>query len=194
MTENVDWPNPPEAATGLAVLLPGKNYPATMPLLNFAGRAARQHGWRVRAVSWTAPELVAPESIAWVGEQLERAVGDAEGDVLVIGKSLGTCAAAVAGERAYDAIWLTPLLHLPAVVEAMSHHRGRQLLVGGSADPTWDLEAARSLSPDVVQLEGADHAMSVADAVGTAELHVAVTRAVDRWLGSRSPNAHNAHR
>ncbi|MGN6332674.1 MAG: alpha/beta hydrolase [Motilibacteraceae bacterium] len=182
MSDVGDWPAPVGPVAGLAVLLPGKNYPSTMPLLTFAGRAARQHGWQVRAVSWTAPELHGPDAIAWVGEQLRQAVGPHDGPVLVVGKSLGTCAAALAADRGYEAVWLTPLLHLPLVVDAMARHRGRQLLVGGSADPTWDLERARAVSADVVELEGADHAMFVDDAVRTAELHLEVTRAVDEWL------------
>ncbi|HEU4566780.1 MAG TPA: hypothetical protein VFR99_02035 [Marmoricola sp.] len=93
MTDVSDWPAPDGPLAGLAVLLPGKNYPTTMPLL-----------------------------------------------------------------------------------------RGRQLLVGGSADPTWNLATARSIGADVVELEGADHAMFVDDAVRTAELHLEVTRAVDAWL------------
>lgn len=47
MTAYVDWPDEREDPVGLAVILPGRNYPATMPLLTFAGRAAAQHGWRV---------------------------------------------------------------------------------------------------------------------------------------------------
>jgi pimeloyl-ACP methyl ester carboxylesterase len=186
MTDVNDWPAPAGPMAGLAVLLPGKNYPATMPLLTFAGRAARQHRWQVRAVSWTAPELQGPEAIDWVGGRLRDAVGSHDGPVLVVAKSLGTCAAALAAERGYDAVWLTPLLHLPLVVDAMARNRGRQLLVGGSADPTWDLGTARSVSADVVELEGADHALFVDDAVRTAELHLEVTRAVDAWLASRS--------
>lgn len=184
MVEYTDWPAPVGRVAGLAVLLPGRDYPATMPLLTFAGRAARQHGWQVRAVSWTAPDLDTEGTIAWVGDQLLQAVGDYDGAVIVIGKSLGTCAAAVTAHRGFDAVWLTPLLHLRRVVEAMSGHPGRQLLVGGSVDPAWDLEVATSIGADVVEVQGGDHAMFVDDAIRTAELHVEVTRAIDRWLAT----------
>src|SRR5690606_1265910 len=96
--------------------------------------------------------------------------------------SLGTCAAARAERSGWDAVWLTPLLHLPPVAEAMAQHPGRQLLVGGSADPAWDLRVASAISSDVVEIEGADHGMFVDDAVRTAELLVDVTRAVVQWL------------
>lgn len=185
MTEYADWQEPVHPQAGLAIILPGKNYPATMPLLTFAGRAAQQHGWQVRAVSWTAPDLGPEEAIAWVGDQLDRAVGAHDGPVIVIGKSLGTCAAARAAQCGYNAIWLTPLLHLPVFINGMAAHPGRQLLVGGSADPTWNLDVARSITSDVLEIEGANHAMFVDDAVRTAELHVDVTRAVDRWMAAR---------
>lgn len=184
MSEYVDWPVVPDEPVGLALILPGRNYPATMPLLTFAGRAALQHGWRVRAVSWSVPDLDTVASIEWVGQQLQEAVEDFDGRVLVIGKSLGTCGAEQAARLGFDAVWLTPLLHLPEVVDAMAGHAGRQLLVAGTEDPAWSLEAARSTGGAIVQIDGAEHGMSVEDAVRTAEMHVEVTRAVNQWLRS----------
>ena len=182
MGEYVDWQAEQDESTGLAVLLPGRNYPTTMPLLTFAGRAAAQHGWRVRAVSWQAPELDVDATIDWVGSELRDAVGDFSGRVLAVGKSLGTCAAKEAARRRCEAIWLTPLLTLPDVLRAMSDNPGRQLLVGGSEDPAWDPAAARTTGGEVVQVEGADHGLFNDDAVRTAEMHVEVTRAIERWL------------
>ena len=183
MSEYVDWPFEHEEPIGLAVLLPGRNYPTTMPLLTFAGLVALQHGWRVRAVSWNAPELDTNATIEWIGTQLAEAVGDFGGRVLVVGKSLGTCSAKYAAERGWDAIWLTPLLHLPEVVQAMSGHAGRQLVLGGTQDPAWNLEAARATGGDIAQIEGADHGMSAAnDAVRTAEMHAEATRAINDWF------------
>ena len=182
MSEYVDWPVETQDPVGLAVLLPGKNYPATMPLLAFAGHAAHQHGWRVRAVSWNVPDMDTTSTIDWVGAQLRDTIGEFDGRVLVVAKSLGTCSADYAARHGLDAIWLTPLLHVPEVVDAMTRSSTRQLLVGGAQDPAWDLAIAHMVGGDVVQIEGADHAMSVHDAVRTAELHVEVTRAVVEWL------------
>ncbi|UNX53657.1 hypothetical protein MF406_11725 [Georgenia sp. TF02-10] len=182
MSDYVDWPDEHDGSVGLAVLLPGRNYPTTMPLLTFAGLAAVQHGWRVRAVSWSAPDLDTDATIEWVGTQLAEVVGDFDGRVLVVGKSLGSCAAARAARHGYDGIWLTPLLHLPEVVQAMSGHPGRQLLVGGTEDPAWSIEAARKIGGEIAQIEGADHGMFSDDAVRTAEMHVEVVRAIDQWL------------
>lgn len=182
MSEFADWPVETDEPVGLAVLLPGQNYPATMPLLTFAGQAAAQRGWRVRTVSWNAPDLDTRATIDWVGTQLKVAIGEFDGRVLVVGKSLGTCGAAFASQRGYEAIWLTPLLHLPDVVGAMSRNSGRQLLIGGTRDPAWDLNTALLISGDVAEIQGGDHGMFAHDAVRTAELHVEVTRAIDQWL------------
>ncbi|KHS52099.1 alpha/beta hydrolase [Brevibacterium linens] len=184
MSEYVDWPNGHDEPVGLTVLLPGRNYPATMPLLTFAGRAAVQHGWHVRAVSWDAPDLDTEATVDWVGTQLAEAVGDFEGRVLVVGKSLGTCGAAYAAARDYEAIWLTPLLHLPQVVQAMSDNTNRQMLIGGTDDPAWNPDAARSTGGTITQIDDADHGMFTDDAVRSAEIHVEVTREISRWLGN----------
>lgn len=182
MSEYVDWPVETDNPVGLAVLLPGQNYPTTMPLLTFAGHAVVQHGWRARAVSWHAPDGDASTKIDWVGTQLMEAIGEFDGRVLVVGKSLGTCSADYASRHGYDAIWLTPLLHLPEVVEAMARNSGRQLLIGGTRDPAWDLTTARTIGGDVTQIEGGDHGMFAPNAVRSAGLHVDVTRAIDQWL------------
>ncbi len=182
MSTYVDWPVETDYVIGLAVLLPGQNYPTTMPLLTFAGRAAAQRGWQVRAVAWSVPDVDSGAKIDWVGTQLMQTIGTFDGRVLVVGKSLGTCAADYASQHGYDAIWLTPLLHLPDVVEAMTRNPGRQLLIGGTRDPAWDLEIARSTGADIAEIEGGDHGMFAHDAVRSVELHVEVTRAVDQWL------------
>ena len=182
MSEFADWPVETDDPVGLAVLLPGQNYPATMPLLTFAGQAAAQRGWRVRTVSWNAPDLDTRAKIDWVGTQLMEAVAEFDGRVLVVGKSLGTCGAEYAARHGYEAIWLTPLLHLPDVVGAMTRNPSRQLLIGGTRDPAWDLDTAHLISGDVAEIQGADHGMFAQDAVRTAELHVEVTRVIDQWL------------
>lgn len=188
MTTYVDW-SAPRSPVGLAVLLPGRRYPVAMPLLTFAGRAALERGWQVRAVEWDgAPNPEDGGVGGWVRDQLLAAVGDDSPDrVLVVAKSLGTRAAPVVMEKGWDAVWLTPLLNDDAVVAAIAASNGRQLLVGGTADDlAWDHDVAVRLGStgcDVLEVEDADHAMFVAgDAVRTAEVHLDVTRAVDEFL------------
>ena len=64
----------------------------------------------------------------------------ATGPPLLIGKSLGTFAASLAADRNLPAIWLTPLLDLPWVIEAL---------------------AAPELTTHVLEVRGADHGLYV---------------------------------
>ncbi|MGP9538865.1 hypothetical protein ACT3SP_12690 [Brachybacterium sp. AOP43-C2-M15] len=184
MSHWTDWKGP-EPSLGLVVLLPGRGYTCSMPLLNFAGQVAIHHGWDVRAVSWEASESWGPER---VGHELAAAIGEHPGPVRVIGKSLGTMAAPYAAQQRIDAVWLTPLLTLPAVTRGIQEHPGRQLLVGGTGDTmTWDGRiaaalAADALDADVLEIPEADHGMQVPDPVRTAEIHVEVVRAIDGWF------------
>lgn len=85
---------------------------------------------------------------------------------LLIGKSLGTTAAALAAERGLPAVWLTPILTVPWVVAAVRPAIAPLLLVVGTGDAMWDGAAARRLSPYVLEVEDADHGVCVTGPVG----------------------------
>ncbi len=91
-------------------------------------------------------------------EELKAATGAAP---VVIGKSLGSLAAPLVAERGLAAVWFTPLLTDEPTVAALRRATGPSLLIGGTADPYWDEPTARSLTADVVEIDGADHAMVV---------------------------------
>jgi predicted alpha/beta-hydrolase family hydrolase len=173
---------------GTAVVVPGRGYPPSAPLTFFAGFALLERGWSVRQVWWDPPPHETDErTTAWVRAQVEEALPDS-GRVLLVAKSLGTYAAPLAAERGYDAVWLTPLLQLPALAEAFAANPARQLLVGGTADDiAWDAAVARALAArgcDVLEVPGADHALMVpGDVVRGVEAHAEVIRAVDAFLG-----------
>jgi len=80
---------------------------------------------------------------------------------VMIGKSLGSLAAPVVADRGLAAIWFTPLLTDEPTVAALRRATGPCLLVGGTADQFWDEQTARSITPDVIEIHGADHAMFV---------------------------------
>lgn len=175
--------------SGTAIVLPGRAYSPDAPLLAFAGYALGDAGWTVRPVWWDPPLPITDETSRWVGEQLAEATDGVDGRVLVVGKSLGTMGAVVAAERGYDAIWLTPLLTRPWLVEAIGSNPGRQLLVGGTADDLWDADVATDLAGpgrvDVLQVDGADHAMlHDDDVVRSAETLVEVTRAMAAFVSA----------
>lgn len=180
---------PQGPSRGLALVAPGRAYPPSAPLLDLARRALVQHGFTVQELWWdstsrTEEEVADPEP--WVRRHLAAALAEEDADhVLLVGKSLGTRAASYAAERGLDAIWFTPLLVEPALAEAIAANAGRQLLVGGGADPLWDAAIARELADngcDLLEVPDADHAMGTDDVVRTAEIHLAVARAVDAFL------------
>lgn len=171
---------------GTAVLVPGRGYPPMAPLLFFAGFTLVQHGWRVEHHWWDPPAYESDEqTLAWVRDEVETAL-PTSGRVLVVGKSLGTLAAPVAAERGLPAAWLTPVLDLPAVVDAIAANPAPQLLVGGSADDLWVGDTVRDLAgqTEVHEVPDADHVLMVpGDAVGGVEAHVEAIGALDAWLG-----------
>ena len=182
---------PEGTPVGTAVLVPGRGYPPQAPLLFFAGLTLLQHGWRVEHHWWDPPPHESDEqTAAWVREEVAGAL-PSSGRVLVVGKSLGTYAAPLAAERALPAIWLTPILEVPAIAGAVAANPAPQLLVGGSADDLWDSAVGRDLeSPTcrVVEIAGADHIlMTLGDVAGGAQAHVEVVRAIDAWLAGLGP-------
>jgi pimeloyl-ACP methyl ester carboxylesterase len=170
------------------VLAPGGNYGPDGPLLKFAGLAAERRGASLHSVEW---ELDVGDADAMITARVSAAVKElmatgAAAQVLV-GKSLGSRAAPVAAEHGLPAVWFTPLLaNVPVagtVVAALKRSTAPFLLIGGTADEWWDGDAARSLTPHVVEIEGADHGMFVPGplAASAAVLGNVIT-AVERFL------------
>ncbi len=167
---------------GTGIVLPGRGYPPAAPGCAYAGYVLRAAGWRVRDVWWDPPanELLSIEDeVAWVGDQLASATAGVSGPVFVVGKSLGTYGARLAAERSYPAIWLTPVLTEPVLVEAIRANPARQLLVGGTADllgtPT---------SPPPWQPTGATYSSSTPSTTASS---TPPTRSVPPRPCSRSP-------
>ncbi|MEV4759749.1 alpha/beta hydrolase [Micromonospora sp. NPDC049559] len=156
-----------------AVVVPGLWFGPGAPLLMYSGDAAERRGATVHRHSWSQepPEpLDDARTEGWVrGEVaplLDRLDGRGPHEVpdrrpLLIAKSLGSNAAALAAERSLPAVWITPLLHLPWVAAALARASAPFLLVGGTADRSWDGALARRLSPHVFEVEGANHGMYV---------------------------------
>ena len=173
-------------AIGTAVVVPGRAYPPAAPLLFFATQSLLHHGWHVRHLWWDPPHLPGdPGRPEWVREQVE-AVLPYDGRVLLVAKSLGTLAAPLAAERSLPAVWMTPLLVDPLVVDAIAANPAPQLLVGGTEDPAWDRGVAVRLADggcDVATIEGADHAMlRGTDVPAGVGAHAEVASALDAFL------------
>ena len=101
---------------------------------------------------------------------------------VMIGKSLGSLAAPVVADRGLAAIWFTPLLTDEPTVAALRRATGPCLLVGGTADQFWDEQTARSITPDVIEIHGADHAMFVPALAASATVLGQVITAVEDFL------------
>ncbi|HEY5184980.1 MAG TPA: hypothetical protein VIM19_08795 [Actinomycetes bacterium] len=135
----------------------------------------------------------AADPAAWVRDRLERAFsGESAAEpplkqLLVMAKSLGTLGAT--SQTPIDAeIWLTPLLtdaDCAAAIERRALDGVPQLLVGGTDDELWSSRTAHGLGCEVLEIPGADHGLVIpGDAVRTAQVHVEVNAAIDRFLGT----------
>lgn len=146
-----------------AFVIPGRLYTADSPLLMFAGDAAERRGATVHRHSWSGrlPSPVKPEVEPWMCEQVAALLAPVTGTPLLIGKSLATNAASLAAERGLPAVWLTPLMINPWVVDALRRATAPFLLIGGTADRVWDGATARGLTPHILEVAGADHKMYV---------------------------------
>ena len=148
-------------AARTAIALPGAML-AGMPALWYAFEPLFAEGWRIILV-WDEFLDYSQDPWEWTRARAEAAAAHAGEVSLVLGKSLTTRAAAVAAERRWPAVWLTPLLTDPESVESIRGRTAPALLVGGTEDPLWDGVVARGLCDDVLELEGADHGLARTD-------------------------------
>jgi hypothetical protein len=166
-----------------AVILPGVRYFSQAPLLWFAREAAEAGGWSVLELSERAP--ADEEPFAWMRDRAERALDATDaGTVAVIGKSLGSAAAPLVAERGLAAVWLTPLLVRPDVVQALAASTAPALLVGSTADPTWaDGERPEGDAIEILELDGLDHSLQVdGDPLASLDVLRQVTERIGAFL------------
>jgi pimeloyl-ACP methyl ester carboxylesterase len=145
------------------VVIPGGKFGPASGMLMYSAAVAERRGAAVHRHWWTGefPNPFAPEVEAWVSNEVAPLLDGLGGRPLLIGKSLGTNAAAAAAERSLPAVWLTPILTMPWVAAGLSRATAPFLLVGGTADKLWDGALARRLTPHVLEIEDADHGMYV---------------------------------
>jgi hypothetical protein len=150
-----------------AVVVPGLQYSADGPLLMYAGLAVDRRGGTVRRINWTLPDFGDGDGErAWVASRVSEAIDAVVAATgvaapVLIGKSLGSLAAPVAADRGLPAVWLTPVLTDEPTVAALRRAAAPCLLIGGTADKVWDGRLAWSVTPHVLEIDGADHGMFV---------------------------------
>ena len=143
----------------VAVILPGARYTPDHPLLYYARQVLLTHDWSVDEVWWSSDDLASDEAVVRTAEAALDKVADR--NPLVVGKSLGYLALPLVAERGWPAIWLTPLLSLPELTDALKSSTGKTLLVGGTADDYWDSALAKSSGHQVLEISGAHHGLEI---------------------------------
>lgn len=146
----------------VAIVLPGARYLPFAPLLWFAREVAASRGWSVLEV-WDEYLDRSEDPWQWVEDRAEAALaraGDAR--LVLVTKSLTSHAVRIAAASNVPGIWLTPLLYDDEIAAAFSSLDARALLIGGTADESWDSGVARTAGHLVLELEGADHALQIA--------------------------------
>src|SRR5690606_13512805 len=109
-----------ESSARIAVILPGADYPAQAPVLYWTQGILLAAGWRVLAGEWDDADRGASGPDAAVEAALDRLVAEGTPPQLVVGKSLGTFASPGCVAAGIPGIWLTPLLNVPSIADALS--------------------------------------------------------------------------
>jgi hypothetical protein len=198
MTETY-WPRPAQPVRverdpdRVVFLIPGHEYSAERPLLHFARAVFRRYGWTTQEVWWPErpPQREGLDLHLWfvqlrsfVHAHMSQILSvEAAPKIALVGKSMGAFAAALAADRDLPSIWLTPVLRDSEVANDLRRSRAPFLLVGGTADPSWDTELARSLGPSCYEAEHADHGLEADDdPVNSAEILRRTTIAMDEFV------------
>ncbi|ADB52340.1 alpha/beta hydrolase [Conexibacter woesei] len=166
------------------VILPGARYPTRAPLLWFAREVAVAKGFGVLEVLDEPP--AGEDPFAWIRDRAQRALDhEPAPTTVVIGKSLASDVADLAAERELPAVWLTPLLDRAGVRAALARATRPALLIGGTADPTWQPDTVPS-SALIEQLELTEHDHSLqlpGDLLASLASLKKVTKRIERFLG-----------
>ncbi|MFE1775452.1 hypothetical protein [Streptomyces sp. NPDC059008] len=98
---------------------------------------------------------------------------------MVLAKCLGTRFLPTAAHLSLAGIWLTPMLDVPEVAQAVKVSTAHSPIVGGTWDPHGDA-AARAGKAQVLELPGADHGLETpGDVQGSLLALATVIRAAE---------------
>ena len=183
----------------LAVLFPGIGYHCDKPLLYYSARLAKAAGYEVMPVPYAGfPEKVRGDvqkmrlclDIAWAqAEEMLSLIRWADrGDILFIGKSIGTIVASrYALERGLAArhVLLTPL------EETFRFVRGSAVAFHGTADPWANIgaivDACREKGIPLYLTEGANHSLETGDALIDVRSLGETLERIDAFIGAGKP-------
>ena len=190
-------------ADHLALIIPGRDYTAHMPLffypiltlLNRGADVLRLDVHYLKRDDFQALDM--NEQFRHLFDEVVAAyqVGMARRDyeqVTLVGKSLGTLAMGhlLTTETlppTVNAIWLTPLVRFDFLRAQIKAFAGHSLFAIGTADPHYDAECLaevqRTTNGEVVTIEGADHGMNITgDMSGSIKALDNIVQAIDVFL------------
>lgn len=141
------------AKKGLAVIFPGIGYHADKPLLYYSRRLAEKQGYEIKIMAYQGfPKKVRGDrdkmrkafrlSLSQAEEFLADTDLTAYEDVLFIGKSIGTAAAAALAARSPAAERIRFVIYTP-LEETFLYPLGEAIVFTGAADPWVGGEASR---------------------------------------------------
>ena len=166
----------------LAVLFPGIGYHCDKPLLYYAAKLAGAAGYEVLRINYAG----FPEKVRGDGEKLRQCVGiaweqacaalsqvnwAAYGDILFIGKSIGTAVCAAYAQRHH--LQCRQILFTP-VEETFRFADSRSIAFHGTADPWADTktieECCRRTGIPLYETEAANHSLETGNVDNDIEI------------------------
>ena len=159
----------------LAILLPGKGYTTSMPLLFYAENLSFYRNWDVLRVNYNylrldiSGEEIVSRLVADTRAAIEAGLRQGNySNVVVFGKSLGTIAMAnsidLLANKIARWIWMTPLLKVDEVHQAIQQSGSDSIAVIGTADSQFDSDVVADLAHANVRsvvVKNADHGMGI---------------------------------
>lgn len=169
----------------LAIVFPGRGYTSQGPLLHYTINLLLENRVNVLSVDYNYmnnPEfngLEWGEKQEWLFADVEEAFKVAMDNIdselrILVGKSLGTLAIGhlldtFSSTRKNAAIWHTPLVKMPHLVQQITKHRPQSVFVIGTSDPHYDMDILEQVktatSGKLIVIEGANHSMEVPSGV-----------------------------
>jgi hypothetical protein len=84
-------------------------------------------------------------------------------------------------------VWLTPIVTNPLIVDALRAVSPMQLVIGGSADPSWQPELVAGTAAELVTIAAADHSLELEDADWRASMLTQVE--IIDWVAAHAERA-----
>lgn len=193
----------PQSSGRLAILFPGYNYSASMPVLYYPAYLVLQLGYDLLSVDYQYSRQADFPSLT-AAEQSRRLAGDARAacdaafeqdsftQITLIGKSIGTLAmghllATDARVKSARCVWLTPLLHDERLRGQIKLARPASLFVTGDRDrhyqPAYLAELVDATGGKSLVAPGADHGLDVeGDALASVQVLASLLQALQDFL------------